>query len=177
MTANRPGRLKAWFRGMIRGDLRDILRVEAQAFEFPWSEEDFVEHLKEPDSVALVVECDAGICGYLVFGFDHEWIRLYSCVVADRYRDQGIGTAMMARLCTMSATQRRSGILAKVPERNVAAQLFFRSCGFRAIEILRDYFLDGQDLYLMRYVVPGATIDAGAVPNDQLIPMWEVKHV
>ena len=163
----------------MREDLRHILRIEAEAFEFPWSEEDFMEHLKEPDSVALVLECDAGIRGYLVFGFDDEWIRLYSCVVADRYRGQGIGTTMMARLTGMSATQRRNGILAKIPERNVAAQLFFRSCGFLAIDVLEDYFLDGQDLYLMQHVVPGARIDptARAVPNDQLIPMWEVKHV
>ena len=55
-----------WFRGMTREDLPDVLKIEVQAFGSPWSEEDFVEHLEEPETVALVVECDAGICGYLL---------------------------------------------------------------------------------------------------------------
>jgi len=154
------------------------MEMEADAFESPWCEEDFEGHIKAPESVALVVESDTEILGYLVFGLDDEWIRVFSCVVADGYRRHGIGSAMVNRLIGTSAAQRRKGIAAHVPERNVAAQLLFRSCGLRAVAILPGYLLDGQDVYLMRYAMPGAMryANARSALDDGMIPLWEVKH-
>ena len=48
--------------------------------------------------------------------------------------------------------QRRSRILLEVRETNLAAQLFFRKCGFRAVSVLRDFYEDTtEDAYLMQY--------------------------
>ncbi|MEC8433997.1 MAG: ribosomal-protein-alanine N-acetyltransferase RimI, partial [Planctomycetota bacterium] len=34
-------KVKVHIRWMIRRDMTDVLQIESQAFEFPWTEEDF----------------------------------------------------------------------------------------------------------------------------------------
>jgi [ribosomal protein S18]-alanine N-acetyltransferase len=48
--------------------------------------------------------------------------------------------------------ERRDRILLEVRERNLPAQLFFRSLGYRAISVLKDFYEDStEDAYLMQY--------------------------
>ena len=48
--------------------------------------------------------------------------------------------------------QRRIRITLEVRETNLAAQLFFRSRGFRAVSVLRSFYDDTpEDAYLMQY--------------------------
>lgn len=81
MSAKHRERLTHGLRVMVHADLRQLLRIEADSFGHPWSEQDFVEHLENPNSVALVFEQSGLIAGYEVFGIGHPWIQVYSCVV------------------------------------------------------------------------------------------------
>jgi ribosomal-protein-alanine N-acetyltransferase len=51
----------------------------------------------------------------------------------------------------------------EVRETNLPAQLFFRSLGFRATSVLKDFYRDStEDAYLMQYVLEAA---AEAMPR------------
>ena len=39
-------KVKVHIRWMIRRDMTDVLQIESQAFEFPWTEEDFIRCLR-----------------------------------------------------------------------------------------------------------------------------------
>ncbi len=165
-------------RVMGRGDLREILRIEADSFRHPWSEQDFVEHMENPNSVALIVERNGLIVGYEVFGIHPPWIQLHSCVIRREFRRQGIGSQIVACLLRQVADGEGAGVLAKIPERSVAAQLFFRKSGFRAVKIIHAYLPGEQNVYVMQYGLTESTIPASAfeTPEDELIPVWDVKH-
>ena len=135
-------------------DLRQVLQIEADSFGHPWSEQDFVEHLESPNSVTLVAERRGLILGYEVFGIGTPWIQLHSCVVRREFRRRGIGSRMVASVARLVVDRESAGIVTKIPERNVGAQLFFRQCGFRAARILRGYLMDDQDAYVMEYHAP-----------------------
>jgi ribosomal-protein-alanine N-acetyltransferase len=64
---------------------------------------------------------------------------------------------MIRKLISKLSPQRRSRIMLEVRETNLAAQLFFRDLGFRAISLLRDFYEDTtEDAYLMQFrYVPG----------------------
>jgi ribosomal-protein-alanine N-acetyltransferase len=165
-------------RVMVREDLPDVLRIEAASFADPWSQQDFADHLENPDSVALVIERGRSITAYEIFGFRGRWIQLHSCVVHPAFRRDGLGSSLVAHLMRIAAQSAPGGVLVKVPERNVDAQLFFRHCGFRATRVLAAYLRADQDVYVMKYSVPewaSADFDL-RVPEDELIPYWEVKH-
>ena len=165
-------------RVMVQSDLREILQIEADSFKHPWSEQDFVEHLENPNSVALVVVRGSVIVGYEVFGIRPPWIQLHSCVVRREFRRQGIGSQMLACLVREVDDGEGAGIVVKIPERNVVAQLFYRYCGFRAVNVLHAYLADMQDVYVMEYVPRESTLTDSALetPDDELIPLWDAKH-
>ena len=65
---------------------------------------------------------------------------------------QGIGTALVDKLVSKLSPHRRNRIVLEVRETNLEAQLFFKSLGFRAISVLRDYYDDTvEDAYLMQF--------------------------
>ena len=178
MCTNDQTRPLPGLRVMGKKDLPEILRIEVTAFAIPWSERDFIEQLDNPKSVALVVEQNGHIVGYEVVGVGNPWLQLYSCVVHRAWRRHGLGSGMVALLVRQAATHEPGGILVKIPERNVGAQLFFRQCGFRAIKVLRACLFDDQDVYVMKYSVPEWAVpnfDLEA-PGGELIPLWEPKH-
>jgi ribosomal-protein-alanine N-acetyltransferase len=83
------------------------------------------------------------------------------------HRRLGVGAQMMAKLTAKLAPDRRNRIVLEVRETNLAAQLFFRSLGFRAVSVLRDFYQDtAEDAYLMQLSL---TADAAAaLPERRL---------
>lgn len=178
MIADRHKESEIWFRVMMRDDLSEVLTIEAEAFVQPWSETDFLDILEDPDTVALIAKCDGDVVGYIFVAWNRGWTSILSCAVKSRYRGRGLGTKMMTSLIHAQVAGRCKGVLVKVPERNLEAQLFFRSCGFKFVRTLRSYLLDSQDVYVMQYLTPGSTADFSddTWPEDELMPLWEVKH-
>ena len=59
---------------------------------------------------------------------------------------------MIKKLVSKLSYQRRNRIMLEVRETNLAAQLFFRGHGFRAVSLLRKFYEDTpEDAYLMQY--------------------------
>jgi ribosomal-protein-alanine N-acetyltransferase len=68
---------------------------------------------------------------------------------------------MVRKLVSKLAPQRRSRIMLEVRETNLAAQLFFRQLGFRAISLLREFYEDTpEDAYLMQFRLDPAALEA-----------------
>jgi ribosomal-protein-alanine N-acetyltransferase len=59
---------------------------------------------------------------------------------------------MIEKLVGKLSSERRTRITSEVRETNIAAQLFFRACGFRAVSVLRSYYGDAsEDAYVMQF--------------------------
>ncbi|MEM6473569.1 MAG: ribosomal-protein-alanine N-acetyltransferase RimI, partial [Planctomycetota bacterium] len=63
--------------------------------------------------------------------------------------------------------ERRNRIMLEVRETNLEAQLFFKSLGFRAISVLRDFYDDTvEDAYLMQFRYRPSVTEISQ-PNDR----------
>ncbi|RMF44408.1 MAG: ribosomal-protein-alanine N-acetyltransferase [Planctomycetota bacterium] len=139
-------------RWMIRRDMPSVLSIEEASFEFPWSEEDFVHCLRQRHCIGMVAEIDDRVVGFMVYELHKNRLHLLNFAVAPDMRRRGVGQAMVEKLVSKLSMDRRNRILLEVRETNLAAQLFFRSAGFRAISVLRDFYEDTtEDAYLMQY--------------------------
>lgn len=151
-------------RWMIRRDMADVLQIENQAFEFPWSEEEFVRCLRQRNCIGMVAEWDDKIVGYMIYELHKNRLHILNFAVSSAYRRRGVATRMTAKLTGKLTAQRRSRILLEVRETNLAAQLFFRKEGFKAVSVLRDFYEDTtEDAYVMQFrykAEPAATGDA-----------------
>ena len=144
-------------RWMIRRDMPEVLNIESQAFEFPWSEEDFVRCLRQRNCIGMVAEHNERVVGFMIYELHKNRLHILNFAVGQAFRRKGIGTQMIRKLIGKLSPQRRSRIMLEVRETNLSAQLFFRDVGFRAISLLRDFYEDTtEDAYLMQYrYVPG----------------------
>ena len=144
--------LPVHIRWMIRRDMPEVLAIEEAAFEFPWSEEDFIRCLRQRNCIGMVAEHNERIVGFMVYELHKNRLHILNFAVHEQMRRRGIGTQMIRKLVTKLLPQRRNRILLEIRETNLAAQLFFREAGFRAISLLRDFYEDTtEDAYLMQY--------------------------
>ncbi len=152
MQSDQKLEVRVHIRWMIRRDMPEVLDVESQSFEFPWLEEDFIRCLRQRNCIGMVAEHDDRVVGFMIYELHKTRIHVLNFAVAAGYHRRGVGSQMVAKLIAKLSTQRRNRIILEVRETNLAAQLFFRENGFRAVSVLRSYYEDTpEDAYLMQY--------------------------
>ena len=156
-------------RWMIRRDMPEVLDIEEESFEFPWSEENFIRCLRNRSCIGMVcersIDGDKGdetgsrrgyyedyIAGFMVYELHKRRINLLDFAVGGEYRRQQVGTDMIGKLKRKIGPQRNENIMLNVRETNLAAQLFFREQGFRAVSVFRNFYKEtSEDAYSMEY--------------------------
>ncbi len=144
--------LRVHIRWMIRRDMSEVLQIEENGFEFPWSEDDFMRCLRQRNCIGMVAEHAERVIGFMIYELHKTRLHLLNFSVAQEFRRRSTGRQMLSKLIGKLSTQRRTRILLEVRETNLAAQLFFRKMGFRAVSVMRDFYTDTtEDAYLMQF--------------------------
>jgi len=152
MSIDAKHQLRVHIRWMIRRDMAEVLDIEQESFEFPWSEDDFVRCLRQRNCIGMVAEHDDRVAGFMIYELHKTRLHILNFAVASAYRRRGVGMQMSSKLIGKLSRERRTRIMLEVRETNLAAQLFFKETGFRAVSVLRDFYEDTtEDAYLMQY--------------------------
>lgn len=151
-------------RWIIRRDLPEVMEIERSSFEFPWSEADFLDCLRERNCIGHVAEFrpdygdykpefgDDKIVGFCIYELLKGELHILNFAVHQDHRRRGVGSALVDKLAKKLSQQGRNAITLEVRETNLDAQRFFRSVGFKAVGVIRDYYEDTQeDAYQMDY--------------------------
>ena len=139
-------------RWMIRRDMAEVLEIENNSFEFPWSEQDFIRCLRQRNCIGMVAEFEERVVGFMVYELHKDQLHILNFAVHPDFQRRAVGKQMVGKLISKLSHQRRNRILLEVRETNLSAQLFFRNLGFRAVSVLRDFYDDTtEDAYLMQY--------------------------
>lgn len=153
MATTEADRLRIQLRWMIRRDMPEVLEIEQEAFEFPWSDEDFTRCLRQRNCIGMVAEVGDSVVAFMIYELHRTRLHVLNFAVRRSHRRLGIGTQMMGKLFAKLSVERRDRILLEVRERNLPAQVFFRSLGYRAITVLKDFYEDStEDAYLMQFL-------------------------
>jgi ribosomal-protein-alanine N-acetyltransferase len=153
-------RLQIHVRWMIRRDMAEVLEIEQEAFEFPWSDDDFTRCMRQRNCIGMVAEMADSVVAFMIYELHRSRLHVLNFAVRRSHRRLGIGTQMMEKLVGKLTPERRSRIVLEVRERNLPAQLFFRTLGYRAISVLKDFYQDTtEDAYLMQFVLPAAAAE------------------
>ena len=152
-TADHKQHLRVHIRWMIRRDMPEVLDIERDSFEFPWSEEVFIRCLRQRNCIGMVAERGDRVMGFMIYELHKTRLHILNFAVADDTRRQTVGLQMVQKLVGKLSSQRRTRISLEVRETNLAAQVFFRDAGFFATSVLRDYYDDSpEDAYVMQYM-------------------------
>lgn len=141
-----------YVRWMIRRDMPLVIAIEKASFEFPWSERDFIRCLRQRGCIGMVAELNDEVVGFMIYELHKYRLHLINFAVHPACQRSGVGKAMTDELVRKLSADGRNRILLEVRETNLGAQKFFKSQGFRAISVLRDFYEDTtEDAYLMQY--------------------------
>ncbi len=163
MATAEHDRLQIHVRWMIRRDMPEVLDIEQEAFEFPWSDEDFTRCMRQRNCIGMVAEIADSVVAFMIYELHRSRLHVLNFAVRRSHRRLGIGTQMMEKLVAKLSPDRRSRIVLEVRERNLPAQIFFRSLGYRAISVLKDFYQDTtEDAYLMQYAIPMVAAEEAA---------------
>lgn len=136
-------------RWMIRSDYPCVLGIDARCFpDNPWGPARLDSFVSGGSGYVAVI--GVTIVGFAVTHSDAQEIFLERLGVDPDFRREGVGRALVERLIKRLVRGPQSRLSLTVRERNLGAQLFYRSIGFRAVKVRRDYYLRPvEDAYEM----------------------------
>jgi ribosomal-protein-alanine N-acetyltransferase len=142
-------------RWIIRKDLPAVLQIENDSYDQPWAEQDFVDAMRDRNTIGMVAEFGEEVVGFMVYQLRPHSVYVYNLAVAPARRRLGVGEAMIGKLKGKLRGGGRTRICFDMPETNVPAQLFLRAQGFLCVRQDRGMF--GEDGYRMQYRLEGIT--------------------
>ena len=155
-------------RWMIRSDMPQALEIERLSSPNPYNENEFIQLMKQRDFIGQVAEINKTVVGFVIYQLAKGVLRIADIAVHPDHRRQDIGTQMVEKMKSKLQVGRRSLMTADVRETNLAAQLFFRSQGLKALAILENTYTDtDEDAYVMAYSLHSA-IESQFVPRNRI---------
>ena len=144
------------FEPMCLSDLQQVLEIENECFEDPWSASYFTLSLKRPRSYDFfyVARCEDTIMGYIVFVVLSEEAQILNIAVPAAYQGQGIGKYLLASALEIIAASGGREVFLEVAVSNLPAQYLYRQFGFRICGIRKNYYGRHKDAYLFRKGAP-----------------------
>lgn len=140
------------FEPMRLSDLQQVLEIENECFEAPWSATYFALSLKRSKSYEYlyVARCESTIKGYIVFAILYEEAHILNIAVPSVYQRQGIGKYLLASALDIIQERNAREVFLEVAVSNLPAQYLYRQFGFRICGIRKHYYGRHKDAYLFR---------------------------
>jgi len=131
-------------------DLRRIVEIEGRSFRYPYSILVLTTLLNLYPEYFLVCEYCGDVVGYVVAVVDRDSSgHIVSIAVDPNYRGLGIGKLLMN---AVESRLRDDGIIKfklEVAVSNYVAINMYKSLGYEVVKVLKNYYPDGEDAYLM----------------------------
>src|SRR4030042_3714363 len=105
MASKQKQQLRVHIRWMIRRDMAEVLDIESEGFEFPWSEDDFIRCLRQRNGIGMVAEHDDRVVGFMIYELHRTRLHLLNFAVAHELRRRRAGAQMLAKLLAKLSSQ------------------------------------------------------------------------
>jgi ribosomal-protein-alanine N-acetyltransferase len=121
----------------------------------------WLEHLEKYSDVFYVAEVEGEVVGYILTRIEEDQAffhpgkkvlkgHIVSIAVREKYRRRGIATNLLLKvLNVLKYNYNASEAYLEVRVSNIPAINLYKRLGFTVIKILPNYYLDGEDAYLM----------------------------
>ena len=137
-------------RKMTPQDLDTVMIIEYEAFAMPWSRESYLGELKNSFAHYIVADCAGKVAGYLGLWVVFDEAHITNVAVADDYRRQGLGKALMLEAEKYARSKKSSRIMLEVRPSNTAALDMYKNLNYLPGGERKNYYSnDGEDAIIM----------------------------
>ncbi|MGE5372104.1 MAG: ribosomal protein S18-alanine N-acetyltransferase [Solirubrobacterales bacterium] len=132
-------------RMMTENDLDQILAIENVSFPTPWSRNSFLNELKNPLAIYLVVDLDGEVGGYAGVWIVFEEAHVTNVAVRSDLRGNQLGELMLSKLEEVAMANQCERIMLEVRPSNHAARSLYTRMGFAQEGVRKKYYLDNDE--------------------------------
>jgi ribosomal-protein-alanine N-acetyltransferase len=130
--------------------MQRLLRIERASFGAEaWPRRYFLEMYRDCRDFFVVAKVRGRIAGYAVACTEKRNAEIASLAVHPDYRRQGVGDALMRRMLRELCAAGVGRVELMVRTDNTASARLYRSLGFRRVRLVRRYYEDGGDGFVM----------------------------
>jgi ribosomal-protein-alanine N-acetyltransferase len=126
-------------RPMREGDLSRVLRVEREAYEFPWSDGIFRDCLRV-GYCCWVVERENVVEGHGILQIGAGEAHILNLCVRPGASRQGLGRMLLERLLEVARSHGAENVVLEVRPSNDAARRLYAGAGFAEVGMRRGYY-------------------------------------
>ena len=134
---------------MTSAHLPDILKVEAESFAHPWTENMFLEELSGKTAYYRVAMEGERAVGYMGMWILADEGHITNVAVAKDFRRQGIAAALVADFIRLAQEYRLIFVTLEVRESNASAISLYEKMGFVPVGRRKRYYDNTEDAILM----------------------------
>ena len=134
---------------MKKEDLTEVLAIERESFQTPWTEGMFIDELRTRHAQCLVVKVEIGgkpvIGAYIIFWLVADEVHLHNLAVKKEFRRQGLAGDLMNLMKHMAGQLGATRQTLEVRESNHGAISLYRRCGFVVKGKRPHYYTDTRE--------------------------------
>jgi len=138
-------------RQMRKQDIDDVLAIEKDCHENPWSADLFLHELENPVSTIDLFWADDKVAGFLCSWLIAGELEILNVATAPDFRRRGIAAALMKHVFARARSQGLERAFLEVRVGNLGAIKLYRQFGFREVARRSRYYTDGEDALLMQW--------------------------
>jgi ribosomal-protein-alanine N-acetyltransferase len=149
---------KTLIRHAVSTDFNTLLEIDVASFPsgVAYDSLELSYFMNRPGAETIVLEADGAIAAFLIMEVHRNgrFATIVTLDVKDGYRRQGYATRLLKRSEEILGTYGVELYDLQVDVTNSGAIRFYRSHGFEKVRLLREYYANGNDAYLMVKELP-----------------------
>jgi [ribosomal protein S18]-alanine N-acetyltransferase len=133
----KPARVR--FEPLAEARLDEIVAIEANAYDHPWSRGNFSDSLRSGYQAQLLV-ADSTVLGYFVAMKGVDEVHLLNITVTPQYQSQGWGRLILDAISLWARRQGAQWLWLEVRESNARALRIYERHGYRRVGDRKGYY-------------------------------------
>lgn len=142
---------KVRIRWGTRPDMATVVRIDAESYAQPWTDEDFLRRLRERNVILMIAEHDGEPVGYALYVLHRNHITIERMAVDPAWRRCGIGSQLAGKLQGKVSGHRRAWLSIRVAETDLGVQRWLNHRGFVAVGVLPEFYAPDTDGILFHW--------------------------
>ena len=135
--------VEAQFEPLTEARLDEVVTVERQSYDHPWTRANFADSLRSGYQAQLL-DANGVLLGYFIAMKGVDEVHLLNLTVAPQHQRQGWGRTMLDALAVWARGQGAQWLWLEVRVSNVRAQRIYEHHGYRRVGERRSYYPAGH---------------------------------
>jgi ribosomal-protein-alanine N-acetyltransferase len=135
--------LEAQFEPLTEARLPEVVAIESQAYEHPWTHGNFVDSLRSGYQAQMLCAGEV-LIGYFVAMKGVDEVHLLNITVVPEHQGQGWARVMLDALAIWARSQDAEWLWLEVRRSNTRAQHIYERHGFRRVGERKGYYPAAQ---------------------------------